>query len=51
MTAWNRWICYLMHGHDYVLHYAPDKLSLLCVTCFAETCGWTVTTNPPRRTE
>jgi hypothetical protein len=29
-------------GHDYLRRYAPDRLSLVCVTCGLETVGWEV---------
>lgn len=44
----DRWLCGL-RGHDMVLHLEPHRLSLHCLWCGAETCGWTLDVRPPRR--
>jgi hypothetical protein len=40
-------------GHDMVLHFEPERLSLQCLACGARTQGWTIDVNPvyrrPRR--
>ncbi len=41
-----------LHGHDMLLHFEPNRLSLQCVACGAETPGWRLDVNPylrPRR--
>jgi hypothetical protein len=31
-----------IHGHDFVLRFEPNRLSLQCVNCGRETTGWSV---------
>lgn len=31
-----------LHGHDALLHFERDRLSLLCTTCGHETSGWDI---------
>jgi hypothetical protein len=42
-----------LRGHDMVLHFEPDRLSLECLACGARTQGWALDVNPvyrrPRR--
>ena len=38
------WICAL-HGHDNLMQFGPDRLSVRCVTCGHETPGWRM--DPP----
>ena len=42
-----------LRGHDMVLYFEPQRLSLLCQSCGARTPGWTIDVNPiyqrPRR--
>ena len=42
-----------LRGHDMVLHFEPERLSLQCLACGARTQGWTIDVNPvyrrPRR--
>jgi hypothetical protein len=42
-----------LRGHEMVLNFEPDRLSLQCLTCGARTEGWTIDVNPvfrrPRR--
>ena len=37
-----------LHGHDAMLHYEEDRISLRCVSCNHETPGWEL--NHPRPT-
>ena len=32
-----------LHGHDTVLHFEHDRLSLRCLYCSYETTGWSLT--------
>jgi hypothetical protein len=36
-------------GHDMVRHFEPDRLSLRCTICGAQTRGWTIDVNPAFR--
>jgi hypothetical protein len=42
-----------LRGHDMVLHFEPERLSLQCLACGARTQGWAIDVNPvyrrPRR--
>jgi hypothetical protein len=38
-----------LHGHLFVLHSAPGRLSLRCFACGAETRGWTIDVRPAFR--
>jgi hypothetical protein len=42
-----------LRGHHMAFHFEPDRLSLRCLTCGAETPGWTLDIRPafrsPRR--
>jgi hypothetical protein len=38
-TVVRQFICGL-HGHDALLHFAPGRLSLQCVSCGYESEGW-----------
>jgi len=40
-TQWARFWCGL-HGHQIMLHFEPNKLSLQCGLCGYETDGWDV---------
>jgi hypothetical protein len=44
----NQWVCGL-RGHEMVLHYEPDRLSLRCFSCGAATTGWVLETRPAFR--
>jgi hypothetical protein len=50
--AVRRFFCALF-GHDMVRHFEPDRLSLRCLVCGAQSHGWTIDVNPAfrRRTE
>jgi hypothetical protein len=37
----NRLICW-WYGHDYVQHFEPGRLSLVCVSCGESTPGWEI---------
>jgi hypothetical protein len=36
-----------LHGHDTLLHFEQDRMSLRCVSCGHETPGWELTEAPP----
>ena len=38
-----------LFGHDRLLHFEAERLSLLCVRCGAQTCGWKIDVNPAFR--
>src|SRR5687767_6929105 len=40
-----------MHGHDNLLHFERDRMSLRCVSCGHESPGWSLTETPPTVTE
>lgn len=44
----NRVLCGV-GGHTRVLHFEPARLSLRCLTCGAETPGWTIEVHPGSR--
>jgi hypothetical protein len=54
LAAWyvRKSVCGL-RGHDMVLHFEPERLSLQCLACGVRTHGWTIDVNPvyrrPRR--
>jgi hypothetical protein len=37
-----------IHGHDTLLHFQQERMSLRCVSCGHETPGWTLDHEPPR---
>jgi hypothetical protein len=45
-----RWWCAL-RGHDTLLHYQDEKLSLWCASCDHETPGWALNETPPTVTQ
>jgi hypothetical protein len=38
-----------LRGHDMMLHFEPERLSLRCLACGAETAGWRLDVNPRLR--
>jgi hypothetical protein len=36
-----------LHGHDTLLHFEQERISLRCVSCGHETPGWELTETPP----
>ena len=36
-----------LHGHDTLLHFEQDRMSLRCVSCGHETPGWELNEAPP----
>jgi hypothetical protein len=36
-----------LHGHDTLLHFEHDRMSLRCVSCGHETPGWELNETPP----
>jgi hypothetical protein len=51
--SWTRRAICGLRGHDMVLHFEPERLSLHCMSCGVRTQGWTIDVNPvyrrPRR--
>ena len=41
VTSARRALC-AIRGHDMFLHFEPERLSLRCMTCGAETMGWRI---------
>lgn len=35
-----------LHGHDALLHFEPDRLSMRCITCGHQTPGWDIRPSP-----
>jgi len=46
---WMREAVCALRGHDMVLLFEPDRLSLGCLACGARTKGWTIDVNPAYR--
>jgi len=36
-----------LHGHDTLLHFEHERMSLRCVSCGHETPGWELNETPP----
>jgi hypothetical protein len=36
-----------LHGHDTLLHFEHDRMSLRCASCGHETPGWELNETPP----
>lgn len=36
-----------LHGHDTLLHFEQERMSLHCVSCGHKTPGWELTETPP----
>ena len=47
MLQVRQFVCGL-HGHDALLHFEQDRISLQCTSCGYETPGWDVRTVPSR---
>lgn len=39
-----------LHGHDTLLHFEKERMSLRCVSCGHETPGWELNETPPNVT-
>jgi len=48
LTGLDRWLCGL-YGHDMVIDHSPDRLWLHCLSCGADTAGWTLDVRPEFR--
>jgi hypothetical protein len=48
-VRWMRQAVCALRGHDMVLQFEPDRLSLGCLACGARTTGWTIDVNPAYR--
>lgn len=46
LTAIKR-ICCALRGHETILHFEIDRVSLRCLQCFYQSPGWRI--DPPRR--
>src|SRR6202022_2296346 len=42
-----RQVDFALHGHDTLLHFEKDRMSLRCVSCGHETPGWELNEVPP----
>jgi hypothetical protein len=42
-----QWAC-AVRGHDSMMYFERDRLSLKCVSCGHESTGWELTEAPPR---
>jgi hypothetical protein len=47
MIDWLRQAFCSLHGHDTMLHYQHERMSLRCVSCGHETPGWSLNEVPP----
>src|SRR5258708_21507560 len=47
MLDWLRQTFCSMHGHDTMLHFQQERMSLRCVSCGHETPGWSLNEVPP----
>ena len=46
VVDWLRQAFCAMHGHDTMLHFQQERMSLRCVSCGHETPGWTLNRSP-----
>jgi hypothetical protein len=44
---WLRQMFCSLHGHDTMLHFQQERMSLRCVSCGHETPGWLLNEVPP----
>lgn len=44
---WLRQAVCAIHGHDTMLHFQHERMSLRCVSCGHETPGWALNQVPP----
>jgi hypothetical protein len=44
---WLRQTVCALRGHDTMLHFDKDRMSLRCVSCGHETPGWELNQTPP----
>jgi hypothetical protein len=47
MIDWLRQAFCSLHGHDTMLHFEQERMSLRCVSCGHETPGWSLNEVPP----
>lgn len=50
VLSWLRQMFCGLHGHDTLLHYEEERISLRCVSCDYETPGWELNEAAPRVT-
>ena len=46
VAYWVREVLCGLRGHDMVLHFEPQRLSLRCLGCGVHTQGWTIDVKP-----
>ena len=47
VLTWFRQMYCGLHGHDTLLHFDKDRMSLRCMSCGHETPGWELNEVPP----
>ena len=47
MLEWMRQTYCGLHGHDNLLHFEDERISLRCASCAYETPGWELNEVPP----
>jgi hypothetical protein len=47
LMEWVRQSLCGLTGHDTLMHYEADRITLQCVSCGHETPGWSLTEAPP----
>jgi hypothetical protein len=47
MLGWIRQTYCGLHGHDTLMHFEKDRMSLQCASCGHETTGWALTERRP----
>jgi hypothetical protein len=47
LIDWLRQAFCSLHGHDTMLHFQQERMSLRCVSCGHETPGWSLNEVPP----
>ena len=47
VLEWLRQAFCSLHGHDTMLHFQQERISLRCVSCGHETPGWSLNEAPP----
>src|SRR4051812_4629293 len=48
MLSWMRQFYCGLHGHDSLIHFEKERLSMQCASCGHETPGWELTETPPK---
>ena len=50
LWTWLRQAFCGLHGHDHLLQFGQERMSLKCVSCGHESTGWELNEVPPRVT-